>query len=265
MPCKRGGSGSHGELWHPLVLHCTQARLAGKNHFPPKGLDNCSHAVPGFLANTDPRGWSSCFPNQLLRRPLRRQRLLRHRNLYRCQPEGGPAALWFYPGGTIKDLDVAFGQATSRSQWCAGNHRWDDTGKYCTAGGKWQGFYPVGVSIRHPLLSLTGNLGVLRNDVSLRTKPSSLQRCFLFPGFLGLLLSAERLSCRELAWALAAEKALPGKALSAWEGSLEAVWRSLWTTPFSITVGVFLANVCCCTEHPELCSLCRCWNWCVIP
>lgn len=38
--------------------------------------------------------------------------------------------------------------------------------KCCTAGGKWQGFYPGGESIRHPLLSFTGNLGILGNDVS---------------------------------------------------------------------------------------------------
>lgn len=56
--------------------------------------------------------------------------------------------------------------ATSRSQWCAGNHHWDDTGKCCTAGGKLQGSYPVGGNIRHPLLSLTGNLGLLRNAIS---------------------------------------------------------------------------------------------------
>lgn len=109
----------------------------------------------------------------------------------------------FCPGVSIKDQDMAFGQATSRSQWCAGNHHWDDTGKCCTAGGKWQGSYPEGGSIRHPLLSLTGNLGILRNDVSKdKTLFSSgvlpLPRVFgSFPFSRETVLRGACLGCRE--------------------------------------------------------------------
>lgn len=46
---------------------------------------------------------------------LKRQHLLRCRNWYRCQPEDVPAALFFCPDVTVKDLDLAFGQATSRT------------------------------------------------------------------------------------------------------------------------------------------------------
>lgn len=98
---------------------------------------------------------------------------------------------------------MAFGQATSRSQWCAGNHHWDDTGKCCTAGGKWQGSYPEGGRIRTPLLSLTGNLEILRNDVSkdkilFSSEVLPLPRVFeSFPFSRETVLQGACLGCRE--------------------------------------------------------------------
>lgn len=174
--------------------------------------------MPGFLGKYWPKRLKQPFPKSAPKSSLKRQHLLRCRNWYGCQPEDVPAALWFYLG--VKDLDLAFGQASSRSQWRSGNCHCDGTGECCTAGAFLQqlaGLFlsPFGSQYQAYAFAINWEFRDVEKWSLQGQNPLFIQSCSLFPGFWDLFLLADWLFCRELARALAAEKALPVKALSA--------------------------------------------------
>lgn len=188
-----------------------------------------------------------------------RLHLVRCRDPCRCLPADVPAACWLYPSVTVKALGLAAGQATCKSvRW------WEahlgGTGECCTAGAFPQAadlvlFLTLLVSIRH--LLLPGKLGMLRNGVSKtkplfvhRTAPSSLD-FGSFPYSREDVLQGACLStgCRESIASDGSQCLIRGGEEEHFETR-----GNLSTALNAFVVIVFLANICCCAEHPALCS-----------